>query len=76
MRQALMAAGPACVFSEPPLRPRLAETLSAGLPVRLAELDALGSNVPVAAQGYMQLLQGLANGMLDCLNSVEQGAGG
>ena len=40
MRERLQAAGPTCVFSEPPLRPRLAQTLSAGLPVTLAELDA------------------------------------
>ena len=39
MRKTLQEAGPSCVFSEPPLRPRLAETLSAGLPVKLAELD-------------------------------------
>lgn len=71
MRKALRAAGPACVFSEPPLRPRLAETLSADLPVRLAELDALGSGIQVSAQGYMQLLEGLASGMIDCLDSLE-----
>jgi len=71
MRAELLAAGPTCVFSEPPLRPRLAETLSADLPVQLAELDALGSGVEVSAQGYMQLLQGLASGMIECLESVE-----
>ena len=71
MREELLAAGPTCVFSEPPLRPRLAETLSADLPVQLAELDALGSNIEVSAQSYMQLLQGLASGMLDCLQRVE-----
>src|SRR3989338_3088233 len=32
MRTRLQQAGPTCVFSEPPLRPRLAGTLSAGLP--------------------------------------------
>ena len=43
---------PAPPPGEPPLRPRLAQTLSAGLPVTLAELDALGSAVPVGAQGF------------------------
>ena len=71
MRAELRAAGPTCVFSEPPLRPRLAETLSADLPVQLAELDALGSGIEVSAQGYMQLLQGLASGMIECLETVE-----
>jgi len=47
MRKRLQEVGKTCVFSEPPLRPRLAETLTAGLPVRLAELDALGGTDPV-----------------------------
>ena len=71
MRQQLVTAGPSCVFSEPPLRPRLAETLSADLPVKLAELDALGSRVAVSASGYEQLLQDLANGLLVCMRSVD-----
>ena len=66
MRERLRAAGPACVFSEPPLRPRLAETLSAGLPVKLAELDALGAK----ADSYEQLLDDLADGLAGCLESL------
>ncbi len=70
MRQRLQQAGPSCVFSEPPLRPRLAETLTAGLPVKLAELDALGGELPVSATGYEQLLENLANGLTECLGSL------
>lgn len=70
MRKTLQEAGPSCVFSEPPLRPRLAETLSAGLPVKLAELDALGGTLPVSASGYEQLLENLAGGLSECLNSL------
>lgn len=70
MRKALQQAGPSCVFSEPPLRPRLAETLTAGLPVKLAELDALGGDLPVAASGYEQLLENLAGGLSECLGSL------
>ncbi len=66
MRERLQAAGPSCVFSEPPLRPRLAQTLSAGLPVTLAELDALGAK----AQSYEQLLDGLATAMAACLENL------
>ena len=66
MRERLQAAGPACVFSEPPLRPRLAETLSAGLPVRLAELDALGA----AASSYEALLGNLADALAGCLETL------
>jgi zinc transport system substrate-binding protein len=70
MRERLQQTGPSCVFSEPPLRPRLAETLTAGLPVKLAELDALGGTLPVDANGYEHLLQNLANGLTECLNSL------
>ncbi|ARS51180.1 ABC transporter substrate-binding protein [Ectopseudomonas mendocina] len=70
MRKRLQQAGPSCVFSEPPLRPRLAETLTAGLPVKLAELDALGGDLPVTATGYEQLLENLAGGLTECLNSL------
>ena len=70
MRKTLQQAGPSCVFSEPPLRPRLAETLTAGLPVKLAELDALGGALPVSATGYEQLLENLAGGLSECLNSL------
>ncbi|MDH1055911.1 zinc ABC transporter substrate-binding protein [Aquipseudomonas alcaligenes] len=66
MRERLKATAPACVFSEPPLRPRLAETLSAGLPVRLAELDALG----VEAGSYEQLLEALAGQLAGCLEGL------
>lgn len=66
MRERLKASGPACVFSEPPLRPRLAETLASGLPVKLAELDALG----VAARSYEQLLEGLGGQLAGCLESL------
>jgi zinc transport system substrate-binding protein len=70
MRQRLQQAGSSCVFSEPPLQPRLAQTLAADLPVTLAELDALGSNVAVSAQGYEQLLQNLADGLSTCLKPL------
>ncbi len=70
MRQRLQAVGKTCVFSEPPMRPRLAETLTAGLPVRLAELDALGGTDPVDAMGYERLLENLGTGLAGCLESL------
>ncbi|WP_438281892.1 zinc ABC transporter substrate-binding protein ZnuA [Pseudomonas alabamensis] len=70
MRARLQDVGKTCVFSEPPMRPRLAETLTAGLPVRLAELDALGGTDPVEAHGYERLLENLGNGLAGCLESL------
>ncbi|MDZ5432772.1 zinc ABC transporter substrate-binding protein ZnuA [Pseudomonas fluorescens] len=70
MRERLQEVGKTCVFSEPPLRPRLAETLVAGLPVKLAELDALGGYTPATAQGYEQVLEKLGNDLAGCLESL------
>ena len=70
MRERLQEVGPSCVFSEPPLRPRLAETLTAGLPATLAELDAMGSTAPVDAEGYPTMLQTLADGFSGCLGKL------
>lgn len=71
MRERLQQAGPTCVFSEPPLRPRLANTLSDGLPVRLAELDALGGKeIAVDAHGYERLLETLGDELAGCLESL------
>ncbi len=70
MRARLTEVGKSCVFSEPPLRPRLAETLTAGLPVKLAELDALGADIPGTATGYEQLLNALGNDLAGCLESL------
>ena len=51
------------------MQPRLAQTLSEGLPVQLAELDALGSEAPPGPQGYEQLLEGLAETLASCLQA-------
>lgn len=70
MRARLSEVGKTCVFSEPPMRPRLAETLTAGLPVKLAELDGLGGYTPATAQGYEQMVEKLGNDLAGCLESL------
>ncbi|MGB4074024.1 zinc ABC transporter substrate-binding protein ZnuA [Pseudomonas sp.] len=70
MRERLQQVGPTCVFSEPPLRPRLAQTLTAGLPVTLAELDAMGAGLAVDANGYEALLENLAGELAGCLETL------
>lgn len=74
MRERLREAGPSCVFSEPPVRPRLTETLTEGLPVRLAELDAMGLDLAADANGYPRLLERLAAGLTQCLTAVAEQA--
>jgi len=70
MRAALQQAGPSCVFSEPPVLPRLAATLTEGLPARLEQLDALGMAIPANAQGYPALLEQLGGALANCLESL------
>ncbi|WP_446731107.1 zinc ABC transporter substrate-binding protein [Pseudomonas sp. CFBP 13727] len=70
MRQRLQEVGKTCVFSEPPMRPKLAQTLTAGLPVTLAELDALGGFEEATATGYETLLGNLADNLAGCLEKL------
>ena len=70
IRQQLQSTGPSCLFSEPPLRPRLLQTLGEGLPVRMAELDALGYALAADAEGYPRLLENLAENLAGCLEHL------
>lgn len=70
MRERLQQAGAGCLFNEPPQRPRLAETLTAGLPVRLAELDAMGDGLKPDANGYERLLGNLGEQLASCLETL------
>lgn len=73
MRAKLEAAGPSCLFSEPPVRPKLSDTLTSGLPVRFAELDALGYGVTVRAGGYGELITRIGDELAKCLESLDKG---
>nr|WP_139134712.1 MULTISPECIES: zinc ABC transporter substrate-binding protein ZnuA [Pseudomonas] len=70
MRKQLEQAGPTCVFTEPPLRPRLADTLTEGLPVKVMELDPMGNGLAVNAQGYTTLLANLGKNLSGCLGGL------
>ncbi|MGK9067037.1 zinc ABC transporter substrate-binding protein ZnuA [Stutzerimonas chloritidismutans] len=70
MRERLEQAGPSCVFYEPPVRPRLADSLVRGLPVKVAELDALGYEIAPNAQGYERLIDTLGSSLAGCLESL------
>jgi zinc transport system substrate-binding protein len=70
MRKRLEQAGPSCVFYEPPVRPPLADSLIRGLPVKAAELDALGYGIEASAGGYEQLINRLGSSLAGCLESL------
>ena len=70
MRERLEQAGPSCVFYEPPTRPRLADSLTRGLPAKVAELDALGYGIDATAGGYEQLIDDLGSSLAGCLESL------
>ena len=70
MRERLQQAGPTCVFNEPPVAPRLSKTLTAGLPVTLTELDAMGGALPVDASSYETLLERMAESLAGCLEAL------
>lgn len=70
LRNALKAAVPACVFSEPQFTPRLVNSLTEGLPVKSAQLDPLGSAIEVGPQGYEQQLKALIDSWAGCLESI------
>jgi zinc transport system substrate-binding protein len=70
MRERLEQAGPSCVFYEPPVRPRMADSLTRGLPVQVAELDAMGYAIEPSANGYEQLIDNLGSSLAGCLESL------
>ncbi len=70
MRERLEQAGPSCVFYEPPIQPRLADSLTRGLPAKVAALDALGYGIDATAGGYEQLIDNLGSSLAGCLESL------
>lgn len=66
MKQRLAKAGDSCIFYEPPVKPKLAETLTQGLPVSVYMLDAMGAEIAMNNQGYPKLLVSLAEQLQAC----------
>jgi zinc transport system substrate-binding protein len=68
VREEIKAARVACVFSEPQFEPRLVQTITEGLPVRVGVLDMLGSDQPPSADLYFDVMRGLSQSMVRCLS--------
>jgi zinc transport system substrate-binding protein len=59
--------GAACVFTEPPFQPKVAEMIVAGTGARLAALDPLGTALEPGPELYFDLMRDLATSIVDCL---------
>ena len=69
IRARIVAGEIRCVFAEPQFRPALVDTLIADTASRAGVLDPLGMNLTPGPDAYLQLLQALADSILDCLQN-------
>jgi zinc transport system substrate-binding protein len=63
----------ACVFAEPQFEPTLVETVIEGTSAKRGVLDPLGAGVDAGPDHYFQLLNGLADSLVDCLGTAKSG---
>lgn len=57
----------ACVFAEPQFEPALVDTVIEGTGAKQAVLDPLGADLEAGPDQYFQLMDGLADSLIDCL---------
>ena len=69
IRERLVAADAACVFSEPQFQPRIVQSLVADTGVATGELDPLGAALEAGPELYFQLMRGIAQALQDCLRT-------
>jgi zinc transport system substrate-binding protein len=63
----------ACVFAEPQFEPTLVATVIEGTSARTGVLDPLGAALDAGPEHYFQLLNGLADSLVDCLGAAKSG---
>jgi zinc transport system substrate-binding protein len=63
----------ACVFAEPQFEPTLVETVIEGTNARTGVLDPLGAALDAGPDQYFQLMNGLADALVDCLATARSG---
>ena len=71
IRHAIQDHGVACVFIEPQLDPKLAQTAAEGTNARIAVLDPLGAELEPGPGLYPALIEGLARSLADCLAGAQ-----
>jgi zinc transport system substrate-binding protein len=55
------------VFAEPQFEPALVDTVIEGSTARKGGLDPLGATLAAGPEQYFELLDGLADALVDCL---------
>ena len=68
LRKRIREAGARCVFAEPQFEPSLVRTLVEGTQVRIGELDPHGVGIAPGPEAYFQLLNRIADRLIDCLS--------
>ncbi len=67
IRSEMREHGVVCVFVEPQLDPKLAQTAAEGTDARIAALDPVGAALDAGPGLYAALIEGLAESLADCL---------
>jgi zinc transport system substrate-binding protein len=63
----------ACVFAEPQFEPTLVDTVIEATSAKKGVLDPLGAALDAGPDHYFQLLNGLADSLVDCLGTAKSG---
>ena len=71
IRNEMREHGALCVFVEPQLDPKLAQTAAEGTGARVAALDPLGAGLEAGPGLYPALIENLARSLADCLGGVQ-----
>jgi zinc transport system substrate-binding protein len=62
-----------CVFAEPQFEPALVDTVIEGTNARKGVLDPLGAALDTGPDQYFQLMNGLADSLVNCLGRTQSG---
>ena len=63
----------ACVFAEPQFEPTLVDTVIEGTSAQKGVLDPLGAALDAGPDQYFQLMNSLANSLVNCLGTAKSG---
>ena len=70
VREVLLETGAGCVFIEPQFEPKWMNSILQGTKARTAILDPIGTKIKLGKQAYFDLMNGLSQSMLGCLQQA------